>query len=455
MNGCVNLAYAQRVAQLAVPLYNEYETITGRTVVSSSLSKVYENGLEQQRSSQLEYSYKNFLPVSESKSGSNGLQSSTLTKYNTDYTPQASTPQWMITLNQKKVTNVPVEQLSIIKNAYNAEFVVGGVITVYRNDRPLPDKVYVLETKTPIPIASFTKSVVDPSLGFVMDSRYKESVSFSEYDDKQNLRSQQKTGDVITSFVWGYGKRYPVAMIIGKTYQEANTQSGLNMSIVDNPASDQALRTELSKLYQLQNAKVKTLTYRREYGISSETDETGKSIFYEYDASGRVSLVRDFEGNILKRYCYNYSGLPEECSLAETVIYFNDPQSGTFTRNNCGPGYTGTAVTYTVPANTYSSTIDKNAANALALNDVNTNGQNYANVDGLCVLSGCNTGNCIGDNKKCINGVCETGVKLNYILGSVLRKGVWYCYYKYTWSDGSESATFSEVTSSPCVLIAY
>jgi hypothetical protein len=44
----------------------------------------------------------------------------------------------------------------------------------------------------------------------------------------------------------------------------------------------------------------------------------------------------------------------------------------------------GPAVTYTVPANKYSASTLL-AANQLAQNDVNANGQNYANVNGQCI----------------------------------------------------------------------
>ena len=46
---------------------------------------------------------------------------------------------------------------------------------------------------------------------------------------------------------------------------------------------------------------------------------------------------------------------------------------------SCSPGYIGTYVTYPVPAGKYSSYISQLAANQLAINDVNANGQAYAN----------------------------------------------------------------------------
>jgi len=79
----------------------------------------------------------------------------------------------------------------------------------------------------------------------------------------------------------------------------------------------------------------------------------------------------------------NYANTNGTC----TFLYYNTVQSGSYTRNNCGAGYTGSTVTYTVAANTYSSTISQADANQKATNDVQSNGQNYANTNGTCTTS--------------------------------------------------------------------
>jgi hypothetical protein len=69
------------------------------------------------------------------------------------------------------------------------------------------------------------------------------------------------------------------------------------------------------------------------------------------------------------------------------VDFFNDEQSQDFTRNNCGTGYQGSTVPYTVLANTYVSHISKADANQKAAADIAANGQAYANdpAHGSCV----------------------------------------------------------------------
>jgi hypothetical protein len=70
-------------------------------------------------------------------------------------------------------------------------------------------------------------------------------------------------------------------------------------------------------------------------------------------------------------------------STTSTLLFYNDITSGSFSKNDC-PSGTGSAVVYTVPAGTYSSTISLADANAKAQNDVNLNGQSYANTNGYC-----------------------------------------------------------------------
>lgn len=64
-------------------------------------------------------------------------------------------------------------------------------------------------------------------------------------------------------------------------------------------------------------------------------------------------------------------------------LYGNDVQSGTY-QKHCGSWEdVGSYETYTVPANTYFAAT-KAAANTLAMNDVNNNGQTQADLNGYC-----------------------------------------------------------------------
>lgn len=80
-----------------------------------------------------------------------------------------------------------------------------------------------------------------------------------------------------------------------------------------------------------------------------------------------------------------YSNGQDNANRIGICTWWNNPQRGDFTRNNCQSGAIATTVTYPVPANVYSSTISQEDANQKAINDVNANGQTYANSNGQCI----------------------------------------------------------------------
>ncbi|MCX8480506.1 MAG: DUF5977 domain-containing protein, partial [Sediminibacterium sp.] len=67
-----------------------------------------------------------------------------------------------------------------------------------------------------------------------------------------------------------------------------------------------------------------------------------------------------------------------------TQIYYNQNTTQSFTKNNCGAGYVGSTETYTAPL--FASIQNQAAANMLGTNNINANGQNYANGKGVCKL---------------------------------------------------------------------
>jgi hypothetical protein len=73
----------------------------------------------------------------------------------------------------------------------------------------------------------------------------------------------------------------------------------------------------------------------------------------------------------------NFANTPGNASCY--LIYYNVAKSETNTTTSCQPGYIGGAVTYTVPASTYSSIISQADADQQALDDVAANALAYVN----------------------------------------------------------------------------
>jgi len=127
-------------------------------------------------------------------------------------------------------------------------------------------------------------------------------------------------------------------------------------------------------------SQMRTSTFIPFVGVSSQNDENNQITYYEYDEFNRLLFTRGPDKNILKANCYSFSGEVGNC-----FNFFSNVQiSGSFFKNDCSPGYAGSAVTYTVEAGRYSAS-SVEAANALAQNDIDQHGQVYANLHGTCV----------------------------------------------------------------------
>ena len=149
-------------------------------------------------------------------------------------------------------------------------------------------------------------------------------IKYDQYDDYGNLLqyfkitkdgnpidpldpgSSADEGGIVTSAIWGYGYKYPVAQIVNASYDDAI--SHLSVSIEDLQNLDgEALRQELDNIRQaLPEAQVTTYIYQPLVGLTSITDPKGYTIYYEYDHLYRLKFLKDEDNNILSENQYNY-----------------------------------------------------------------------------------------------------------------------------------------------------
>lgn len=130
---------------------------------------------------------------------------------------------------------------------------------------------------------------------------------YSRYDEKGNILEYKTKDGVVNAFVWGYNGNYPVAAIQGSDYSSAIAQL-TNPAILET-GNDQQIRTELNNIrtgLAGQKAMVTTYTYLPLTGMTSVTDPTGKTTYYEYDGLSRLKVIKDQHGKILKQYDYRY-----------------------------------------------------------------------------------------------------------------------------------------------------
>jgi YD repeat-containing protein len=68
-------------------------------------------------------------------------------------------------------------------------------------------------------------------------------------------------------------------------------------------------------------AQMTSFTVQTGIGVTSETSPEGRVTFYEYDAFGRLWLIRNNEKQITKKICYNYFGQPESCQADANPVW--------------------------------------------------------------------------------------------------------------------------------------
>lgn len=100
------------------------------------------------------------------------------------------------------------------------------------------------------------------------------------------------------------------------------------------------------------------------------------------------------------------------------TIYQNSEQSQMFIKNDCAFNQSGNSVTYTVLANTYQSTVSQAAADQLAIIDINSNGQNYANTNGTCTIIQSQFQVTQGDCSENLSNSTWVNVYLDGVLGT-------------------------------------
>lgn len=118
-----------------------------------------------------------------------------------------------------------------------------------------------------------------------------------------------------------------------------------------------------------------------------EVTEVGSMVEYVVEAGRFSSSVSKEDANqkALEALEAEGPGYANEHGTCETNLWYNVEKSKVFYKNDCEDGFIGAPYTYTVEAGKYTSDVSQEDADQKALDDIEKNGQDQANLNGGCV----------------------------------------------------------------------
>ena len=120
----------------------------------------------------------------------------------------------------------------------------------------------------------------------------------------------------------------------------------------------------------------------------NEETEKGERLEYVVPAGKYTSLIsqEDADQKALDDIEENGQNWVNQNGECLTSLWYNKEQSKEFQKNDCDPDTEeGSMVRFTIPANSYTSTISQADADQKAIDALNDGGQNYANSHGECI----------------------------------------------------------------------
>jgi YD repeat-containing protein len=287
-----------------IPVFNvgEYYLISKPFYLDEIVTTEKEND---DKTTNIKYDYnpKNLLIEKETINNGNELLIKKY-KYAVDYASNVDSD--LSTLINKNILSAVVENQIWKADLDNSNSkIIGGTVTNYDlfGKFVLPSISYSLKINDPLSESLFGENLNDqgPFKKLKPNNNYTQDAAY-QYDDLSgNLVQVIGNDEVPVTYLYGYKKFYPVSKITGALHDDV-LEYIPGYTGVGNLSSSQisSLRNNLP------NAHISTFTYDPLKGMTSETGPDNIKLTYEYDDFGRLKLVKDHNGDILKRYTYQY-----------------------------------------------------------------------------------------------------------------------------------------------------
>lgn len=373
--------FYQKTSEVTDYFYNSSNSLTGTVVTTTNFN--YNNPLHLQLSSQ---------------TSTNSIGETMETKYFYAQDTQMTGKPFINELKLANMIGIPLET------------------QIFKGGSKISDQLTIYDKSTATSNLLLPKTVYANKGLAALDLTLDKKLTYNLYDDKGNVLQYTPENGIPVSIIWGYYKTQPIAKADNLLYTTITAATITNLQTLSNQDFDncmtsnckeQLLRNGLNAFRTaFQASFISTYTFNPLVGVTSMTDSKGSASYYEYDNYNRLRFIRDNDQYVIQKNCYNYKGEMVNCSDNSSTITYNyksASRSGSFTKNNCAAGGTGSSVVYNQDYGAATSTVSQADADAKGLTLFNTNGQANANASGTCTFksiarSGFFTkNNCTGD----------------------------------------------------------
>jgi hypothetical protein len=274
--------YAPYNTNLVDGYQNYYRPIT-RFALTSSVETTFSDGSEHSVARHISYTNR-WLEQETETYESTGFPVKVKTYYPQDYSILTS-------LTNQNILEKPVK----VEQIQNGNLLDAKVLEYSSIGQPVREHRYESPGISAAPVHD---------AAVMVPSGYSLKTEMSYYTTAHKPKESIGPDGVPIVYYWGYDNRYLVAMIKGVKYADITVT--LNDAILQAPASDAALRTELNKLRAIPGAMVTTYTVNPTVGMTSVTDLNNVTTYFNYDSADRLKLIQNNGSEILKRFTYHY-----------------------------------------------------------------------------------------------------------------------------------------------------
>lgn len=200
--------------------------------------------------------------------GSKGESIKTVYKYSFDNDDEIG-----VILKNKHILEVPMEEINLMDNevisAKKTEY-------TYRSKMILPHKYYSLKYQPSLNLNNYSNN-------------YDLELTLDNYTQIGKIGSQITKSENRVFYLWSYDGQYPIAEIKNASYSDVQSALQKQGKTIESLSAMTIPSYDIDKLRKdLPNTMITTYTYKPLVGVLTVTDPTGSTIYYEYDAFGRL-----------------------------------------------------------------------------------------------------------------------------------------------------------------------